>query len=184
MSDATDALATACQALTEAIRQSALDPADAATMLMSFIASAPIASDPDPVVMAAQQATAAIMRRSAFVSLAIACADYNPASSTEAQGLLSQVTGLFDIEAVAAADAGEQDVYRTLRALRSAVAKDLSTRGANLPALVTVTTPHSEPSMVLAYRLYDDAYREPGLVARADAIHPLFMPTSFEALSS
>ena len=183
MSDATDALAAACQALTEAVRQSALDPADATAMLMAFIASPPAANDPDPAVLAAQQAAAAVMRRCAFVSLALACADYNPVSSTEAQALLSQVTALFENEIVAAADAGERDVYRTLRALRSAVAKDLSARAANLPALVTATTPRSEPSMVAAYRLYDDIYREPGMVARAGVIHALFMPTHFEALA-
>ncbi len=76
------------------------------------------------------------------------------------------------------------DIYRAFRALRSAVAEDLTTRGTNLPALVTANMPQSEPSLTLAMRIYGDTRREPGLVARANVIHPLFMPTSFEALSS
>jgi prophage DNA circulation protein len=36
----------------------------------------------------------------------------------------------------------------------------------------------------MAYRLYGDTTREPGMVSRADPIHPGFMPPSFEALSA
>lgn len=184
MSDATDALVAACQVLTEAIRTSALDPADAVQMLSAFIGAKAVAGSPDPATVAAQLATASMIRRCALASLARACADYNPASSTEAIALRAQVVALFDIEAVVAADAGERDVYRTLRALRTAVSADLNARAATLPALVTIATQSPEPSLVLAWRLYGDTMREPGLVARAGVIHPLFMPTSFEGVSS
>lgn len=184
MSNATDALVAACQVLTEAIRTSAVDPADAVQMLAAFIGFEPVAGSPDPATAAAQQATASLMRRCALASLALACANYNPASSTEAIALRGQVVALFDGEVVLAANVGDRDTYRTLRALRTAVSADLNARAATLPALVTVTTPVPEPSLVLAWRLYGDTMREPGLVARADVIHPLFMPISFEGLSS
>jgi prophage DNA circulation protein len=96
----------------------------------------------------------------------------------------NQVLALMDADILLAADAGEQDAYDALRALRAAVSQDLTTRGVTLPALVTVTTPQPEPSLALAWRLYQDTRREPGMVARADVIHPLFMPTEFEALSA
>ena len=184
MSDATDALVTACQALTEAIRGSALDPADAISMLAQFIAYAPVQDSPDANTQAAQTATASMMRRCAFTSLALACAAYNPTSSTDALSVRALVVPLFDAEITVAADAGDRDAYRTLRALRSAVSTDLVTRAANLPAIITVTTRQAEPTLVVAWRLYGNTMREPGMTARADVIHPLFMPTLFEALSA
>ncbi len=124
-----------------------------------------------------------MLGRCVLASLARACAAYRPASSTDALALLGQVTALFDAAVVNAADRGERQAYTALRGLRSAVAADLTARGADLPSLVALSTPQSEPSLVLAMRFYGDAYREPGLVARAGAVHPLFMPVQFEALA-
>ena len=184
MTVASDALVAAAQALTEALRASAVDPADGVRLLVQLIQApaAPVSSD--ATTAAAQGATATMLRRCAFGSLAQACAQYQPATSNEALALVAQVGALFDAEILVAADAGERDVYTALRALRTAVAQDLTTRALNLPSLLTVTVPQPEPSLVLAMRLYGDSYREPGLVARADVVNPLFMPIQFEALSS
>lgn len=163
----------------EAVRASAADPADGIRMLVQII-TALSAAMPQP-----QAAPAAMVRRFALSSLARACAAYNPSSSTEASALRAQVVALFDADVLAAADAGDRDAYRALRTLRTAVAQDLATRGTNLPALVAATTPQPEPSLVLAWRLYAEARRETGLVARAGSvIHPLFMPTQFEVLTT
>lgn len=183
MSTATDALVAGVQAVTEAVRNSAADPVDGVRMLVQLIAAPAPAPSPDAATATAQTATAAMVRRCALASLARACASYSPTTSNEAQALLAQVGTLFDAEILVAADSGDRDAYRSLRALRSAVGADLAARGTNLPSLVILTTPQPEPSLTLAMRLYGDAYREPGLVARADVVHPLFMPMSFEALS-
>ena len=90
---------------------------------------------------------------------------------------------MLDAEATRCADQGRDASFQALRDLRAAVALDLATRGANLPALVEVTTLVSMPSLAEAWSLYQDTTREPDLVASAGAPHPLFLPLEFPALS-
>lgn len=174
MSSTTDGLAQAAVDFTEALRATTSDPVDAIRLITSFLAALP-----------APEATAALFRRAALASIAMACADYEPASSTEAAATLDRVATLFDNEITAAADAGEFASYTALRTLRAAVVADLTARSAPLPELVTVALPAPMPSLALAYRLYGDAAREPGMVDRAGGVvHPGFMPRRFEALAT
>ena len=183
MSTTTDTMAAEAQALTEAMRSACADPADAIRTLGALLTTAlPVQSLPSAI--AAQAITAALFRRAALASMALAVADWQPASSTEADAMITQVGGLLDTEMLAAADAGNTASYVALRQLRQAVVADLRARSASLPELVTVTLPGNLPSLALAYRLYGDTNREPGTVARAGVSHPGFMPASFEALSA
>ena len=184
----TDAMAAGALAFMEAFRAIAADPADQVRLLTRLVGyAAPIPARADALglqVVATQTATDALFRRAALVSLALACAQYQPSSSNDAAALLQSVTTLFDNEITVAADASEDVTYVALRWLRTEVANDLITRGAGLPALVQITLSYPEPSLVVAYRLYQDCTREPGLVQRADCSHPGFMPLQFEALNS
>ncbi len=179
---ASDDFAAAAQALTEAMRATTSDPLDAIRMLTAFVNSPlpPVTS----AALQAQAAVAAVFRRSAMASIALACADYQPASSTEANAMIRQIADLLDAETLVAADTGQDATYQALRDIRAAVVADLSARSASLPELITARVPGNLPSLVLAYRLYGDATREPGLVARANVSHPGFMPASFEALAA
>lgn len=172
----------------EALRAAAQDPADQVALLSQLaVLPPPVSTDTSPIgasVTAAQTSIAALCRQSALVSLARACADYQPTSSNDAQTVQMSVASLFDAEIVIAADAEDDATYLALRALRTAVVNDLTTRGANLPALVTVTTPEPMPGLVLGYLLYQDATRSDDLIVRANPIHPAFFQTSFAALSS
>lgn len=184
----TGAFATAVQGLSEALRTSATNPADQVrilTALQNFnpapaVLSAPIGA----ATVTAQTGIAALCRRTALASLATACAAYQPTSSNDAQALQAAVAPLFDAEVTIAADAGQDATYLAMRGMRTAVVKDLTIRGAALPALMTVTSSEPQPALALAYRLYQDATRADDLIARANPIHPAFMPTSFLALSS
>lgn len=131
-----------------------------------------------------QIAIASLVRRTACAALATASANYLPTSYQDALATMNNVTTLLDAEALVAADAGDTGTYLAMRSLRSAVAQDLLTRAAGLPSLITITTAVPMPSLALAYELYGDASRSDDLIARADPIAPLFMPTSFQALSS
>jgi prophage DNA circulation protein len=187
MTAATDALAAAATAFAEAVRATATDPADAVRLLGQLAVLAPPASSYSDgigqAMTAAQTATAALMRRAALVSVGRACADYQPTSSNDATALLATATTMLDAEILTAADAGDDAGYQALRALRAAVVLDLTTRAASLPSLRTVTLPAPKPSLAVAYRLYRDTTREPDVTARAQAVHPGFLPTIFEALS-
>lgn len=131
-----------------------------------------------------QAATAALIQRTALISLAGATSAYQPTSYQDAIAMVDLVAPLFDAAALAAADVGDTASYLALNALRAAVVADLLARGAQLPQLITVTTPLPLPSLTLAYELYADATRSDDLIQRADPIAPLFMPTNFQALAS
>jgi prophage DNA circulation protein len=130
-------------------------------------------------------ATTAACRRAVLTSLARACAAFQPTSSNQVTQILYSITPLFDAEILYAADNNDFQTFTTMRVLRSSVVTDLQIRGSNLPALITVTTQTTTPSAVLAYGLYDDATRAAELLSKnPQTIHPLFMGTSLEALSS
>ena len=89
-----------------------------------------------------------------------------------------------DAAILSAADAGYDDIYEAMQALRSAAVTALENNGASLARVVTVTYASPLPALTIANRLYQDASRAESLVKMADPIHPAFMPTSFKALTS
>lgn len=185
---AASAFASGVSAVSEAVRAAATSPADQIRLLMALadFQAAPISSTA-PIggaIAATQIAVAALCRRSALVSLCLACADYQPYSSQDAITLRTNVVALLDAEMLAAADGGDLSTYGAFRTLRAAVIQDLTDRAAQLPAQVTITTPLPQPSLAIAYRLYQDASRSDDLIARVDPIHPAFMPVEMEVLSS
>jgi prophage DNA circulation protein len=187
MSGATDTFAAASQTLATALSSATSDPADAVRLLLPLCTwEPPPVFGGGPLAAAVAQAQAALVRNlhcAALAALATAAAAYNPVSYQDALSLRSIVCAALDAEATLAADAGDDATYQALRNLRAAVALDLAVRGANLPALVEITTLVSMPSLAEAWTLYQDTSREPELVAAADPAHPLFLPLSFSALS-
>jgi prophage DNA circulation protein len=123
--------------------------------------------------------TADYLRRLAVTQLCTASGDYQPSTAVR-----DEVLSYVDSEIKVAGEQGNDAVYAALRAARAEVIRDMNAKGARLPSLVTVATPSSVPSLVLAQRLYQDIGREPELVRRADCPNPAFMPTTFSALSS
>lgn len=186
--DPTD-LPAAVQALIEAVRGVAQDPAQQLRILSDFAGYTPpqTALSTAPVgaaIATIQAATASLIRASALVSTTNAIAAYNPTSYDDAIATLQRVTGLVDGEIIAAGDAGATSSYLALRALRASVVGDLLSRAATLSRLRTVTSKVALPSLTLAYSLYGDAARSDDLIRRANPISPLFMPLAFQALSS
>jgi prophage DNA circulation protein len=181
-------LPTIIQTAISSFQDAIPSPADQLRLLATLAAFDPaIPTNAAPIGVAIttiQTATAALVRRTACAALATATAAYQPTSYNDAMTQMTTVTALLDAESLSAADAGDTGSYLALQALRTAVTDDLVTRGAQLPSLVTVTRAVPIPSLTLAYELYQDATRSDDLIARADPIHPLFMPTSFEALAS
>ena len=129
-------------------------------------------------------AVAALCRQATLVSLALACASYQPTSYDDALAVQTAVLALFDREITAVADAGQDRSYAALRQLRTAVAYDLTTRGSLLPHLLTVTALAPVSTLELAYRLYADASRADEIAQRANVQHPGFLPASMQLLAS
>ncbi len=175
MSAQSDALAAAIQAVSDAIRAAASDPADQIRLLIDLAKNGTAEATDAP--------TAALCRRAALSSLGQALADYQPSTYDDAIAVRDAVCAALDAEITIAGDVGDDDSYAALRTMRAAAVDLLTTLGAQLPRLVTITTPASMPALALAYALYGDTTRADDLIARADPPHPAWMPTAFQALS-
>ena len=160
---------------------SCANPADAVRLLSGLLANPPSSSAASTGI-----GSAIIMafERAAAVALVQACAQYQPSSYDDAFALLAQVSALVDGVATAAADAGDDDSFDAINTLLVQLTQDLRSRGAELAPVKTFTFARPLPDVVLAQRLYRDPSRADELVQEANPIHPLFMPTSFQALAA
>ncbi len=131
-----------------------------------------------------QSATASLLRRSALAGVATAVASWQPTSFNDAQNMMVTVTTRLDSEVEAAADAGDDMSYVALRQMRNIVVQDLQSRGGGLAALSAFEFNGNLPALVLAHRIYGDATRSDQLVGQVQPVNPLFMPSSFDALSN
>lgn len=178
---------TSAQSLIAAVLTAVTDPADALRALQTLAAydigvvptDSPIGAAANTMVLA----QADLFRRSAVIAMARASTAYTPSSANDAAAVRDLVCGLLDAEITVAGDQGQDSTYAALRALKASVYRDLTTRGADLAVVRTVSFAASMPALALAQRLYQDATRADDLVARANPRHPAFMPVSFEALS-
>lgn len=195
---ALQAFAASVLALPSTMASVASTPADGIRLVGNLIASVPEVDNTGPnvptaspgvaltaaqAVTALSTASASLLRRAGVTALAQLSSQYQPVSRDDAQSVLDVVLAAIDAEITIAGDAGEDDVYNGLRAMRTAVVEDLNTRAASAPSLMTVSMAASLPASVLAQRLYQDATRADELVQEANPIHPAFMPVSFQALA-
>jgi prophage DNA circulation protein len=171
-------MATQAQAATAALASTAANPADAIRTL------ATLAAYSDGAATAIGSALDDLHHRAAVVAMARASALYQPTSYNDAAAVRTLVAGALDTEITVAGDEGDDASFNALRALRVAVVQDLTARGATLAPMIEVDTPSPLPALALAQRLYRDGGRSDQLVAEADPIHPLFMPTQFYALAA
>jgi prophage DNA circulation protein len=168
-------------ALVESLAAACSDPADAMRLLgqlVTFVSPRPESLTPIGT------AYAGMIRRAAAAEMVNAGGRYQPSSANEAAVLIGQLAGSIGGLAEEAADAGDDDSFRALRAARGAVIRDLRLRGATLASLRAWTIPTGLPAPALAQRLYRDPTRAAELIAQAGVPHPLFMPTDFTALAA
>ncbi len=170
-------IALAAQALAAAVLASAIDPKDGIRLLAALTG---LSLDQSSVILASLNN---LFRRSAVVAQARASIDYQPSSADEAVTVRDSITSLLDIEIGIAGDTGEDDVFASLRQLRSDVIADMNGKGASLPELRTFSLGASLPASVVALRLYRDAGRENEVVMETSAPHPAFQTRSMELLA-
>lgn len=156
---------------------------DAATYGRTLVARAP--TTPSRAIEAVNTtALSALIVHSALSEQAELASSTVFSSYDDAAALRTTLTTDLSTAAVAAADAGDDIGFRSLRGLASAVAADLTARGGSLARLKIYRRPAVLPAALLAYQLYGDAGRADELVARNRAVHPLFMPAIGQALTS
>ena len=170
-------IAAAAQALAAAVMASAIDPRDGVRLLSALTG---ISLDQSSIIMASLNN---LFRRSAVIAQVRASINCQPSSSTDATLIRDSITSLLDVEIGIAGDTGDDDVFASMRQLRSDVIKDMNGKGALLPGLQTVTFGASLPASVIALRLYRDAGREAEIVSETGAPHPAFQPRGMRLLA-
>ncbi|GJG92832.1 DNA circularization protein [Cupriavidus pauculus] len=182
------AFGAAAQGMAAALAVSAVDPADRIRLLSSLIQvqskDATSGSEIGAAMATMQTSCNALFRRVALTQVLYAVGAYQPTSADDAASVREGVSSLLEDEILAAADDGDDDVYQALIGARQAVIADLNARGGNLATVTSFAFPASVPALSLAQRIYRDASRSDDLVKQADPVHPAFMPTTFNALSS
>ncbi|WP_321968836.1 DNA circularization protein [Paraburkholderia tropica] len=181
-------LNSAAQAYVAALVATMSSPADAIRSTLNLASFSPTGTFTDSTIGSAMSttstATSALLRRAAIAQLAQTVAVYQPSSYDDAVSMISTVTSLLDSEIDTAGDAEDDNSYAALRSVRTAVVADLQARAADLASLATMSFGSSLPALVLAHRIYGDASRADQLVQQVAPVHPLFMPSTFQALSS
>lgn len=167
--------------LVAALVEACADPADALRLLNKLIEFAPQGAS---AISVEGSALVDLTRRAAVIALAQESAVYQPSSYDDAFSTMLSVCAAIDDEITLVGDAGLDDTYSALRALRVAVVTDLRRRGALLAPIRIFTVGAPIPALVLAQRFYGDASRADDLVRQAGGDNPLFMPTSFKALAA
>jgi len=186
--DAASALASAVVAMTETIPATG-SPKEAIRILIGLAQfQAPIAgpTGPIPLQSSASAAVASLCRRAAIGTLAKVISTFQPASYTDAQALILSVGGVISAEAVVAADAGDTRSYVGLLQLGAMLVGYLTTRGAQLPAAITVSSSQPMPALWWAEKLYGNGSRVDQIIAaNPKCPHPAFLgPGGFNALSA
>lgn len=182
-----DTFTGAVQAVMDDLLAGIADPGDAIILLAPLVSFTPSTYSGVGAVgtarAVAQDATASLLRRAALAAMGKVLASYVPSSYDEAMSTMSTVTGFVDAEILVAGDAGDDESYKALIALRQAVVSALTTTGATLPNLETFNFRAALPALVMANRLYQDTSRTDELIQQANPIHPAFMPTTVRALA-
>jgi len=123
-----------------------------------------------------QEALVILVRQAAAVAVVEAVAGEAFASYQDAVDRRDEVAEALDVAALEAADAGRDDVARAFTTLRLAMVRDVTARGGSLRRLYAYTPAQTQPALVIAHRLYDDAGREAEIVARNRIRRPGFTP--------
>jgi prophage DNA circulation protein len=102
----------------------------------------------------------------------------------DVETLIANMNAEFNDAEEESADRIDSGVYQALVALHASVTRFLVTTAQPLPAIVEYQYGTSFPSLVLAYKLFQDAGRADEVAKQNHVIHPAFMPWSGRALSA
>lgn len=168
-------------ALVAALAAACSDPAEAIRLLVQL---ALFDVERPEALTEIGRAYSRAIRRAVAAELVTAVGQYQPPSSDDAANRIAQIGSVLDQLATDAADAGDDESFKAVRAARAAVVQDLRSRGATLARVRTYSPGVALPALALAQRYYKDPARSAQLITQAATIHPLFMPPSFQALAA
>ncbi|MDI2091627.1 hypothetical protein [Commensalibacter oyaizuii] len=130
------------------------------------------------------RATAALCRRAAIRTLCKAAANWQADSWDEVLTIRKRISEILQNEILIATNDKNMQTATALRDLRIKVLETLAKAAGEVPHLRTIERTAALPALQLAQQLYADGNRASELIQRANPVHPAFMPTQLEVLSS
>ena len=110
-------------------------------------------------------------------------ADYEFKSRQDVDRIRDRTNAAFAKSEEAAADMEDSATYMAIVRLHAAVMFHLTETARPLPRMIRFRFAKPLPTLVVAYRLYDDANRSGELIAENKVVHPAFMRNEGLALS-
>lgn len=140
------------------------------------VANIPATTTTRLVQRAALSRLGAFMRDSALIALAERAPDVEMETRSELIGFRTGLANALQMMISDASSDGRHDAFRATRALRSQVIKDLTARAPTLAEVIDMPVLTTQPSLLLAHRIYGDASRATELARRNRLRHPGFAP--------
>jgi len=147
--------------------------------MIGFGAALPavVGSTPSRLAQAANQtALVQLIQCAAAAAVVSQVAQTDFSSYDEAVGVRDPLADQLDTLATAIADGGDDNLATSIDALRLAMVRDVTARGASLASLYAYIPSVTEPAVVIAQRLYGDASFADDIIARNVIDAPLFVP--------
>ena len=167
----------------------AMDPADAVAAFASAVDGLPDASAAPTTAQnriddtANMQIVARVSRMVLITPYAEALTAVVYGSRQEGVTARADCVERFEREIFLSTGPGGGDMSVRLAALRNSAVEFLSRVVTTTAPIISVPAQRSLPSLVWAWKLYQDPTRAPELVARNSVPHPSYMPLRFEALA-
>lgn len=122
----------------------------------------------------------ALVRRGLLAQAVGISSHVDAAVQADAHTVRDALCSALDAESLLAGDVS----YEALQTARRAVWTDLTVRSSDGARVVDLATNQVQPTLLLAYDLYEDAARESEIAARNGVVHPGFVPiTDLQVLS-
>ena len=138
----------------------------------------------NPVQAQQQQILQSLVQGSAIAATIAVYAQIDWPNAQAATAARTQILGLIDTQLALTSALGQDDLYRGWQAVSGFAVLDLIRRAQALPSLVPFSLQASRPSLVLAWRWYQDAGRSDELESLNNAGDPMFMPYAGVRLSA
>lgn len=156
-----------------------LSDIDALEQLTDFgndLPSVPLVTVTRKIQAANQSALVSFVKRTAVTEIARLAPKIGFDNQADAFAMRDRIGDLLDVEMDVASENTQDDLFRKLSDLRAVTVKALSEKAPTLARVVNVVGQVTEPALVTAYRLYQDANREGDIIQRNKLRHPGFVP--------
>ena len=167
------------------VRNSLADPLRALAIYDSLSSADVTASSTSPGTTpgrqqqaASRSALVALVQRVAVIEGVRSSSQIDYSTADEAEKVSQQRQALIEQQQINNGTQSDinDDLYQSLRTLRTAMVTDLRIRGARLPKIRSIQLDANQPAIVLAHQLYENVDRANEIVSQNNVRHPGFVP--------